>query len=87
MFIRVWNDVQQSNMGLGEALDCKNGANIEGNVVMLHWQLDKFSPVHHTQLNGYIRYTIDSLAPTPTYREQRCQVAIAHSQAPEDLMV
>ena len=45
LFIRVRKGVQQSNIGLSESPGCRNGANIERNLVLLHWQLDKFSPV------------------------------------------
>ena len=37
--------VRQSDIGLRESPGCKNGANIERNLVLLHWQLDKSSPV------------------------------------------
>ena len=84
--LNIWTrkGVRQSNIGLRESPGCRNGANIERNLVLLHWQLDKFSPVQlprgpaaHTT-EQYTRYN----RCVGTYREQRCRVAIPHSRAP-----
>ena len=77
--------VRQSNTGLTESPGCINGANIERNLVLLHWQLDKFSSVQlprdtaaHTTEGIYQAYSRN----VGIYRDQRCRVAIPHSRAP-----
>ena len=86
LFVRVRKGVQQSNIGLSESPGCRNGANIEKILVLVHCQVDTFSPaqlsrgLQHTQLNTYTSYTVCALPPTVSSAVRSPFLTLGHLQ-------